>query len=94
MAESSKRVMEVLMQEQKAEIIYYNFMENKKGFVDPVLSTQPKKTYPMESAGEKLFWHRATVLFNAWQEAKHKDMENLWKWKLFELMKLLPRREY
>ena len=80
------------MQEKKADIIYYNFTEDKRGFVSPILSAQPKKTYPVESEVEKLFWKRAHNLHRAWQEAKHKDMENLWKWKLFELMKLLPRR--
>ena len=33
-----------------------------------------------------LFWRRVSNLYYAWQNAEHKDMENMWYWKLIELM--------
>jgi len=40
-----------------------------------------------ESAAEKKFWHRAKVLYHAWQDAIHEDMKIMWRWKLISLMK-------
>ena len=39
------------------------------------------------SDAEKKFWHRVNVLYHAWQDAIHEDMEIIWKWKLISLMK-------
>ena len=33
-----------------------------------------------------LFWRRSSNLYHAWQNAEHEDMENMWYWKLIELM--------
>jgi urease accessory protein UreF len=43
---------------------------------------------------KKLFWKRSTILYKAWQQAKHQDMKNIWKWKLIELMKIMPDKKY
>ena len=43
---------------------------------------------------EERFWKSATILFNAWQQAEHEDMQNLLKWKLIDLMKLMPNKNY
>ena len=43
---------------------------------------------------EERFWKSAAILFNAWQQAEHEDMLNLWKWKLIDLMKLMPNKNY
>jgi len=40
-----------------------------------------------ESDAEKKFWHRAKVLYRAWQDAIHEDMKIMWRWKLISLMK-------
>ena len=74
-----------------ADIIYYNFVEDKKGFVKPVLL--PQNRYPDETPAEKLFWKRATILFDACQNeeskfyAEQEDMRNLWQLKLTDLMR-------
>ena len=37
-----------------------------------------------------LFWARVDALNKAMDNAEHDDMKNIWKWKLIELMKLIP----
>jgi hypothetical protein len=41
---------------------------------------------------EELFWKRADILYKAWQQAKHEDMQNIWKWKLIDLMKIMSKK--
>ena len=39
-----------------------------------------------------LFWVRVNTLHKAMKNAEHEDMQNLWKWKLIELMKKIPNK--
>jgi len=39
---------------------------------------------------EEKFWKSAAILYKAWQQAEHKDMKNIWKWQLINLMKIMP----
>jgi len=49
---------------------------------------QPELVQTQEvSLEEKKFWHRVQVLYHAWQDSIHEDMEIIWKWKLISLMK-------
>ena len=64
----------------------------------------PKKRYPGESPVEKKFWDRVGILYRAWQKAKQEDMkisqknsviyyswqQILFKWKVIDIMKLIP----
>jgi len=43
---------------------------------------------------EERFWKSAAILYKAWQTAEYEDMQNLWKWKLIDLMKLMPNKNY
>ena len=43
---------------------------------------------------KKLFWKRSTILYKAWQTAEYKDMQNIWKWKLIDLMRIIPYKKY
>jgi len=47
------------------------------------LKSRLKVETPKETG---LFWRRASNLHYAWQNAEHEDMENMWYWKLIELM--------
>jgi hypothetical protein len=42
---------------------------------------------------EERFWKRAAILYNAWKRAECEDMQNIWKWKLIDLMKTMPNKK-
>jgi len=68
----------------KTEEIMKILEENK------ITNVHKKKEKKMSN---QLFWKRSAILYNAWKQAEHKDMKNIWYWKLIDLMKIMPNKK-